>query len=272
MRTWFAVILTVLAALSGCISDGDAAPEQTQDDPSSTPEPTATPTNTADPSDEDEPQDTPAPGPGANTPPATTLSATIEQGTIPFDVVFTMDAVDDDNDTLAWTLDTDGDGVEETSGTELNLPGNFTYTYDAVGEYTVNFTVDDGTDITVRSITINATAAAAAPPGTQAVMHAGTVVAPDPFAATAGGCLFDVFERPDPATGSVFGADFPIEESQWGWDFSFDVSSLYAEFWDEEPNLYPGGASGKVPAGATSVVVCMDQPDAAVDFVLTLLP
>ena len=72
----------------------------------------------------------------ANQPPTGSISAAIN-GTA---VTFSLAGSDPDGDELSWTLDF-GDGTAAEDGTAL--PANATHTY-AVGNYTANFTLDDG--------------------------------------------------------------------------------------------------------------------------------
>jgi hypothetical protein len=95
-----------------------------------------------------------------NQAPMATIGASIEQGSIPFNVTFNMTGSDQDGDPLTWTLDADGDGASDAEGTAL--PANHTQRYVSEGLYNVTFTVTDGTVETIHNLTINATAAAAA--------------------------------------------------------------------------------------------------------------
>lgn len=83
------------------------------------------------------------------------------EGTVPFDVVFDLDAFEiplDEN--LTWTLDVDGDGAEDTHGNGHNLPGNFTTTYGTEGTYEVLFVANYGDESWNATATITALPAA----------------------------------------------------------------------------------------------------------------
>ena len=92
------------------------------------------------------------PQPKANVAPVAELTSDVTEGTVPFDVVFEFAADDEDGDELSWTLDVDGDGEVETEGT--SLPANFTYTFDAAGDYTALFSVSDGEETVNRTLEI----------------------------------------------------------------------------------------------------------------------
>ena len=94
----------------------------------------------------------------ANQPPIGVVAASIEQGSIPFNVTFNMTGSDGDGDDLTWTLDADGDGESDAEGT--SLPASHVQMYDAEGLYNVTFALSDGKAVSYQNLTINATAAA----------------------------------------------------------------------------------------------------------------
>lgn len=74
-----------------------------------------------------------------NRAPTAQLNASIENGTAPLNVTFTLDGADPDKDPLNWTL-TFGDG-NQTNGTEL--PATVSHSF-PMGNFSVAFTVGDG--------------------------------------------------------------------------------------------------------------------------------
>jgi hypothetical protein len=99
----------------------------------------------------------------SNQPPSGSVSAAIN-GT---EVTFSLAGSDADGDELSWTLDF-GDETDAETGT--TLPANATHTY-AVGNYTANFTLDDGTATKSYEVEVAVTAAG----GPQQVVYAAEV-------------------------------------------------------------------------------------------------
>lgn len=81
-------------------------------------------------------------GPGGeNNPPTGKVEASVAAGMAPLRVDFTLDGSDRDGDPLSWSLDANGDGKADRSGTSLPTIAN--YTYLSPGLYNVTFTLSD---------------------------------------------------------------------------------------------------------------------------------
>ena len=144
MRAW-PLALFIGLSLAGCFSgDGD----ETTSSPTGSASPTTSPTSTTAP-------------PIPNSPPTAQISASVEAGTLPLAVNFTLDGADLDADGLDWTFDADGDGTADAEGDESGLPADVTFTYEAAGLYTATLNVSDGEAFTFANATINVTAALA---------------------------------------------------------------------------------------------------------------
>jgi PKD repeat protein len=95
-----------------------------------------------------------------NTPPVANLTVNKINGSVPLNVTFTLNGTDEDGDGLNWTLSY-GDG-NSTNG--ITLPANKTYSFTKVGNFTVTFSVTDGTNTTNATVTIKAEPAPVAGP------------------------------------------------------------------------------------------------------------
>jgi len=83
-------------------------------------------------------------GTGGNNVPTATLAASVERGSAPLVVEFTVAGDDADGDPLSWSLDVDGDGEADSDGDEL--PSLHTHTFNDIGTYSATLTVSDGVD------------------------------------------------------------------------------------------------------------------------------
>src|SRR5688572_26883310 len=139
--TILAMLLLLAVSLAGCSKggSGDEGPKG-DDDGGDGP---------VDPGDGGDGNETP------NSPPTASITASITDGTAPLSVNFTLDASDQDNDTLSWTLDADGDGTPDQEGTNATFPIVANFTYADAGNFTANLTVTDGTDSTSRELAVS---------------------------------------------------------------------------------------------------------------------
>lgn len=160
-------MLTVLTLLlSGCIDappsddailsdDGsdetaDAGDGDASGDTSATEEPEDEDTATDDLAPED---DDPEPVDEAVTvQPVLTIDGSSGDG--PLTTRITVDVAGDHDSVVRWSLDGDGDGVDEVAG--RTLPYSNEYTFTSWGTYTATFTVDDGSEVQrlTRDITV----------------------------------------------------------------------------------------------------------------------
>jgi PKD domain len=95
---------------------------------------------------DDDPTEEPTEEVPENNAPVAELSVDVSSGRAPLEVEFSIDVTDADDDALTWSLDVDGDGTPDESGTEDDLPATFAFTYDDDGAYTATLTASDGTD------------------------------------------------------------------------------------------------------------------------------
>lgn len=174
MRAAISILLLLSLTFAGCLGEDGGADDSP--DPGMDDDPTEGDDAPADPGSE-EPTSTPTSGPAPNDtedrPPTATLTASIQQGEIPFNVTFTLDGEDPDGDALQWSLDADGDDTADIEGT--TLPADYTHQYDTEGLFNATFTVSDGSNTTTRNILINATAAAAAAPSFETIVITGSI-------------------------------------------------------------------------------------------------
>lgn len=153
------VLIGLMVVLSGCLAGEKTASDSTSPSPSvSETVDAGTSTNTTEPSAEPSP-DVP------NSSPTATLSASIENGTVPLNVTFDFSAQDADaGQELLWSLDADGDGSADAEGSRDALPGNYTHTYLVEGLFNATLLVDDGEANTSANITIIVSASAPSGP------------------------------------------------------------------------------------------------------------
>jgi hypothetical protein len=146
-------VLALSAAVGGCVSgdDKDADPSSSSSPTDSDAPATTTPTSSAGPTTTDEP----------NTPPELTLTPSVGNGSAPLDITFALDASDAEDDSLAWTMDADGDGASDANGTEDDLPAEFLFTYDVAGVYNATFAVSDGENDVDKTVTVTVEASSA---------------------------------------------------------------------------------------------------------------
>jgi len=96
--------------------------------------------------------------PANNHAPTGTVTASIQKGTLPLNVTFSLTGNDQDGDKLTWNLDADGDGKTDKSGD--SLPATTSYNYTKAGNYTAKYVISDGKTTTAYPLPINVTAAA----------------------------------------------------------------------------------------------------------------
>lgn len=260
MRFVLTAALLVLVALGGCVE------EETPD-----PGPTLASEDDADPFNDggstvvdgprrqdsrpsdDEATDTPTFT--GNAPPSVTFTADLASGAAPLALTFSFNASDAEGDAIAWALDADGDGSPDAEGTDADLPGSFTATFDAAGVYKAAFTASDAENTTEASftVTVNADAPVLPAPIVFSGLSLGSPV----------GCLFadgDLYHFFDPAIAGV-------------WVFSIEATSVLgaeAEWWAGESYLENSAGPGVIPAGADNVAVCDPLLPLPVEYTLTL--
>lgn len=257
MRILLALILCSVA-FGGCLGGDDdgtstTSTSSTTGSTSTTGTPTSTTTTTTTPAENDAP--------------SATLAASIEQGSIPFNVTFTLDGADSDGDALTWAFDADGDNSPEAEGD--SLPAQYVHTYDAEGLWNATLAVSDGTHLTVRNVVINATAAAAGEG--EVVILAGSAIVPDPSTELTSECavIIDYFLLGH-GTEPLLGQWHDVEARWHGWTFATDPESMFLRWYDGTDYVGDSASAGEVPGGATVVFVCSPLPGAAADYTLTL--
>lgn len=251
MRSAWIALLLASVAFAGC-SDDSADADPTETTTSTGTAGTTTETNTT----------TEAAGPGesddgnetgdVNSPPTATLAASNQNGTAPLDVTFQLGGADEDGDSLAWTLDLDGDGAADEVGDVLPTTVNATY---EAGTHNITLTVTDGRANTTANLTIEVVEATEEPAG-PAQTASGTILT-SPY-----GCLQNAYLNGPVAPYFV---TFDIEPASYGLPFlaTFEttVPSIenVAQFWVGTGTVAgtftsDGGAvEGVVPEGAESV-------------------
>lgn len=216
-RFAWAILLILLAGCSDDPSDASKIDPTTSNTTSTTSTTSTTQTGTTGPGND--PSE-----PGENLPPSATVTASIGQGEIPVNVSFELTGEDPEGATLAWTFDADGDGSVDVEGAEL--PAIYEHSYTEVGTYTAMFTVGDGEHTVTRNVTINATAAAAAPPSFETIVISGAIsglYAADPVLGLGAGYITDPNEHEFEVQGVASAMHFLLEWDDFGYDLDFDI-------------------------------------------------
>lgn len=149
-----ALLSIILVALSGCT---DTEPETEEPEVLTTEDATeSAPPSEAATDVDDKTETTPTNATAnetvpANQPPQANLTADLLEGQAPVEVVFTVQVADDDGDALQWSLDADGDGIEDANGTDL---ADVTFVYDVAGTYLATLNVTDGLDNATATVEI----------------------------------------------------------------------------------------------------------------------
>jgi hypothetical protein len=168
MRTpaLLATLAFVALALAGCSGgDGDGDSDSTSSSTSASKSATSTSSSSSKSATATSSSSSTTTTAPSNQPPSGSVSAAIN-GT---QVTFSLAGSDADGDELSWTLDY-GDGSDGEDGT--TLPANVTHAY-AVGNYTANFTLDDGTATKSYEVPVAVTGGA----GASGLVFEGTVSA-----------------------------------------------------------------------------------------------
>lgn len=191
----------------------------------------------------------------ANTPPTATLTANIENGSVPLNVTFNFTADDADADQeLNWSLDADGDGTADATGTREALPGNYTHSFATEGLFNATFLVDDGESNTTANITIMVSAAAPTGPiqETDGSFVASVAVSclGGPVVDPLDGIEYAAFDINPLTLGLPFEITFEGEIVGVGIEF-FDASGGSIDYWESD------GApiADEVPAGSATANV-----------------
>mgnify|MGYP001574940476 CR=1 FL=1 len=179
----------------------------------------------------------------ANTPPTGSISASVNGTAVAFNLIGT----DADGDTLVWDL-VFGDGAA-TNGTALPASVNHTY---AVGNFTANFTLTDGTSPVSYSVNLTVALSGATGQSFSGSLDVGAIgcLAPDqPYAAELDGIDVAVFEIAPATIGRPFTATFTGSALFNGLSF-YDGATPAGHVEDFNDIDTPGTIIGVVPAGA----------------------
>lgn len=142
---------------------------------------------------------------GPNHPPTGSLSASIQTGTLPLNVTFTLKGTDQDGDKVTWSFDADGDKKVEAIGNGSVLPKTVLFQYLTAGNYSAVFSLNDGVTTTSYNVTIGVTAAGAS----HIFQASGSFSAGSP----AQGCKIIVFTAPGLA-GQAYGEE-TLPKTTW---------------------------------------------------------
>lgn len=142
-----ALLVTACLVLAGCSGSQTTDPT---DDPG-TSATSASTTNTVSGSGSNSNQ--------ANRAPTGVIQASTKSGLAPLAVNFTLQASDPDGDKLSWSLDVNGDGKADETGTSpAKFPAKVSTTYTQPGTFPVTYKVSDGKLESVFKINITAIA------------------------------------------------------------------------------------------------------------------
>lgn len=172
MRALLAAALLLTLAFAGCADgggDGDKSSTTTSPSASGSASKSGTKSSTG---------SSTATGTGApgNRAPTGQLAASLENGSIPLRVNFTLNGTDADGDALSWSLSF-GDG-NATQGSAL--PATAAHNYTRVGNFTVRYNVTDGKANATYNVTIRVGAGGSAG-GVTAVFVEGQAVPSNPI-------------------------------------------------------------------------------------------
>lgn len=252
MRTAVVAGLLAFVALAGCVSE-----EPVEHGPRKLASEDADPFNDrnstliAQPGPQEQGEDAPE----ANEPPVAHLSADTENGTVPFNVTFTLEGTDPDGDPLSWTFDADGDGVEEANGTVL--PGEFTFSFTEAGLYKASLNLSDGLQVADTTLFINATAAGGVEnEGPEPVVMSGISVG-SPIGCAVGDPLYHYF---DAALAGFW--HFTVEATA--------ANGVGTEWWAGDSSAGTLGTTGVIPEGADNVAVYDPLAPLPAEYTITL--
>lgn len=195
-------------------------------------------------------------GSADNTPPIAQWTVNGTEGGAPLTTVFEMDATDEDGDDLTWTLEL-GD-TNQTNGT--TLPANHSHEYTQPGNYSVVFTVSDGTDTDSISTTIVVTDEPPSEvPGP--VEFSGTVLTFSPLALAELENCGDENSLLNPEEGRY---QYHDAEGQQGWDWTQTEGDVHRIEYYSPTNAFLDAAStdegGTFPDNLGEVLVCSTDP------------
>lgn len=206
----------------------------------------------------------PTTAPAANRAPIiAAFSANVTGGAAPLTVGFSPNATDADEDALTFTLSF-GDGSANATG---RLPSaNLTHIFTVAGNHTVRLVVSDGKAVANKTLQVQATAGASAPP--PSIVFEGSVVLPDPFLLSLDSCISALI---DGGEVGVFGGVHQLpSDVEAAWSFAVTPASGWATFSSADGGTIAGnGNSGTVGEGVSMVIVCASEP--MVDYTLTLM-
>lgn len=263
MKKMLPLLLGLAVLVSGCLSLPGDDPEPANDndvDDVDNNDDTGDNSDAGDDTDAGDSPDGDVDNETVNEAPVASLVANLTEGKTNLTVTFDLDGSDADGDALTWTLDL-GDGTSE-SGSEL--PVSYEHTYTQAGNMSVVLEVSDGTD--------TATATEVVAVREPDVVFTGSALLPDPFAVAGEGCLAADTIAAAGLPENPFGDEHSIEPTLWGWNFMLTGGEgLIAEFWNSDVEFLARGGEGEVPADASYVIVCIEEPTTAdVDYTLTL--
>ncbi len=84
-----------------------------------------------------------------------TMHAGPIMGGAPLVVNFSLEAETNGDEGLTWTFDATGNGTIDASGTQQELPVEYTHTYEQTGRFTATFTLENETASFTRTATVN---------------------------------------------------------------------------------------------------------------------
>jgi hypothetical protein len=194
-------------------------------------------------------------GPSGNLAPTAGMVATPTSGSAPLNVSFALTGSDPEGDDLSWTLDTNGDGAADRTGTQL--PETVTQIYVVAGTYNASFTLSDGRHAVVRTANVTVTPGNGGGPGGPAhfsftggyttgeptgACTASNGAPPGPIRNTGNGTTYTESNLPAGVGGQQFNASYTS---------ATQLVNLYAVF------SKAGTALGSASAGPTPAVTTL---------------
>ena len=161
MKTPVLALATLLLAtvLSGCSSGGGDASSSTTTQAATT---SATSTTGAADTTTGASTSATTTTAAANAAPTGTFAASVQKGSLPLNVTFTLKGSDSDGDALEWTLDF-GDGTPPAkSNATSTFPATVKHAYAKVGNFSAVYNLTDGKESAAQRLPINVTAKVAA--------------------------------------------------------------------------------------------------------------